>query len=76
MMWYWGSSGWGMTAVGILMMVVFWGGALALIVTLVRGAASPRADQQDAALAVLRKRLAAGEISPEDYERVRRLIGG
>lgn len=76
-MWYWGSGyGWGMTVVGILMMLVFWGGILALIVLLVRGIAGPRIGPHDAALDTLRKRLAAGEISPEEYERVRELIVG
>ena len=75
MMWYWGPAyGWGMTLIGILMMVAFWGGIFALGVLFIRSLAGPRPGQQDAAFAELRKRLAAGEITPEEYERVRKFL--
>ena len=76
MMWFWGSGySWGMTLVGIVMMLIFWGGALALVLLVVRGIAGPQTGQHDAALDMLRRRLAAGEITPEEFERVRQLVG-
>ena len=75
MMWYWGSgSGWGMTIVGTLMMLLFWGGLAFLIVILVRGFGGNR--QVDSASETLRRRLDAGEITPEEYERTRKMLQG
>ena len=77
MMWYWGSGyGWGMTVIGILMMLVFWGGIFALAVLVMRSIGGQRIGQRDAAMDALRKRLASGEITPEEYERVRKVLLG
>jgi uncharacterized membrane protein len=51
----------------------FWGVVIAAIVLLVRALGAPRIDG-DEAMKTLRKRLAAGEISPDDYERTKRLL--
>ena len=75
MMWDWGSGyGWGMVLGGSLMMLLFWGGLALLIVLLVRGFGGTR--QADNASETLRRRLAAGEITPEDYERTRKMLQG
>jgi len=56
------------------MMVLFWGGIIALVVFAVRAFARPRGTDQ--AIDVLRRRLASGEISQEDYEKTRKALQG
>jgi len=56
------------------MMVLFWGGIIALVVFAVRALAGPRGTDQ--AIDVLRRRLASGEISQEDYEKTRKALQG
>ncbi len=76
MMWYWGSGGgWGMWIVGIVMMVLFWGGVAALIIFLVRSLGGPTMQgHPDSAMETLRRRLATGEITQEEYERIRQVL--
>ena len=77
MMWYWGSGyGWGMQVFGAVMMLVFWGGFAALIVVLVRAVGRGRPTPADGAFETLRRRLAAGEITTEEYERIRKVLQG
>jgi uncharacterized membrane protein len=68
---------WGYNVVGwfwmLPVMLLFWGVVIAGIVLLIRALGAPRAGG-DEALQTLRKRLAAGEISPDDYERTKRLL--
>ena len=55
------------------MMLLFWGGVILLVVWAIRefsGAKHPG----DPAMAALRMRLAAGEISPEDFEKTRKVL--
>jgi uncharacterized membrane protein len=56
------------------MMVVFWGGVILLGVWAIRGFSGPR-QTGDSAMETLRRRLAAGEISPEDFEKTRKALG-
>jgi putative membrane protein len=56
------------------MMVLFWGGILALAVVVIRAITGPRGS--DHALDVLRRRLAAGEISQEEFEKIRKALQG
>lgn len=75
MMWDWGSGyGWGMMLGGSLMMLVFWGGLALLVVLAVRGFSGSK--QPDNVTETLRRRLAAGEITPEEYERARKALMG
>jgi putative membrane protein len=76
-----GSWGWGfgwpwLGVLWLVFAVLFWGGLIALLVWAVRASAgwhrAPRT--HDDAREVLRRRLAAGEISEEEYERIRRLL--
>jgi uncharacterized membrane protein len=68
---------WGYDAVGwfwmLPVMLLFWGVVIASIALLLRALGAPRI-RGDEALQALRKRLAASEISPDDYERMKRLL--
>ena len=66
-----GVAGW-MWLVGMVMMLLFWGGLAALIVWAVRAFARP--DRGESADDILKRRLAAGQISQEEYEKTRRLL--
>jgi uncharacterized membrane protein len=57
------------------MMLFFWGGVIVLVVFAIRALSGPR-HSGDQALETLRRRLAAGEISPEDFERTRKILQG
>jgi putative membrane protein len=70
MMWGYDTSGWFWM---VPVMLLFWGGVIAAIVLVARALGAPRT-KGDEALQTLRKRLAAGEISPDDYERMKRLL--
>lgn len=80
-----GDWGWGwsmMGALGGLGMLLFWGllvGLVAwLVVTLTRtgqGGTAPRS-QPDSALEILRRRLASGEITPQEFDALRQKLDG
>ena len=55
-------------------MVLVWGGIAALVVFVVRGISAPSG--VDRAMDVLRRRLASGEISQEEFEKTRRVLQG
>jgi putative membrane protein len=74
-MWYWGPGGaWWMWLVGVVMMLLFWGGIAALVVFAVRGLAGSRPAAPDDAMETLRRRLAAGEITQDEFERIRKVL--
>ena len=56
------------------MMVLFWGGIIALAVFAIRAFTWPRGGDQ--ALEVLRRRLASGEINQEEFEKTRKALHG
>jgi putative membrane protein len=71
-------NGWGWMAGG-LMMLIFWGGLVALVVFLVRGsdARSSRREEKRSgadALGILAERFARGEISEEEFEQRKRVL--
>lgn len=74
MMWWYGmGGGWNWLWMGGTM-VLFWGGVILLGIWAIRSfSVSHRAG--DPALDILRKRLAAGEISPEDFEKSKKVLG-
>ena len=73
MMWgYYGGWAWPWAAA---MMVLFWGALIAVIFFTIRAFATSRRPG-DATLEILKRRLAAGEISPEDYEKTRKILAG
>lgn len=81
MMYGYDTFGWGHALVGLSMMVLFWGGLIALVFFAVRwfsGGSQPAAGShgQKAALSVLEERFARGEIGNEEFlERKRHLAG-
>ena len=74
MMWPYAAGGVGWFWMTIVGMLLFWGGVVALVLWLVRRS-SPSQRTEDAALDILRRRLAAGEITLEDFERTRKALG-
>lgn len=71
MMWNYGGDGWSwlwMSGAVIVLLI----GMLFLALWAVRGGSRPNGD---ASMDVLRKRLAAGEISPEDFEKTKKALG-
>lgn len=52
----------------IVMMALFWGG----VYLLVRGAARVGARDDGSAMEILKRRFARGELSPEEFENMRR----
>ncbi len=70
----WGAGWW---ILMVVMMLAFWGLVIVGVVWLVRSrGGSPRQSPDQSALEVLDRRLAAGEITPEDYRESRDLLGG
>jgi len=67
--------GWGAWIFMSLMMVVFWGGVLAVIVWLVRSSSHPASAAPSAPttpLTIAAERYARGEISDEEFARIKR----
>ncbi len=64
---------------GGLMMLIFWGGLVALVVFLVRGFGARRSEGEekrrgDEARDILAERFARGEISEDEFEERRRVL--
>jgi putative membrane protein len=57
------------------MMLVFWGGFIALAVWAIRAISGPR-QGSDSAMATLRQRLASGQIDQEEFEKTRKILEG
>ena len=55
-------------------MLLLWGGITALAVWGIRALSGPKVPG-DTAMETLRRRLAAGEISPEDFEKTKKALG-
>ena len=74
---HWGEYGWGWgMGFGWVFMLIFWITAIAVIVfivkTITRG--ERRKEEAESALDILKKRYAKGEISSEDFERMKKDI--
>jgi putative membrane protein len=65
-----------MLSLGSLMMVLFWGGLILLVVWVIRAKGGPSANSSDRPQEVLKRRLAAGEITTDEYEKTRRVLEG
>lgn len=71
MMWYYGGGGWAWLWMS-LMMLIFWGALIAVAVWAIRSGFGQR--REGDAMNVLRRRLAAGEISQEDFDKTKRIL--
>ena len=76
-----GGWGWGMGLLGGLGMLLFWGLIIGLmvwlVVTLTRlsQSSASRSAQSDSALEILRRRLATGEITTQEFDDLRPKLG-
>ena len=81
-----GFGGWGWMIFGGLMMLVFWGGLIALVVLAIRAftnsgsqepvqAGTSSASRRNDALSILQERYARGEITKTEFEEMREDIG-
>ncbi|WP_082140441.1 SHOCT domain-containing protein [Halomonas sp. PR-M31] len=68
--------GWGHMLFGGFMMVLFWGGLIALVIWLLRGLGRRDAgvQRQPSALDLLQERYARGEIDEQEYEERKRVL--
>jgi putative membrane protein len=66
----------GMWILGSLVMVLFWGGLILLVVWAIRTSAAKREVSSDSGLEVLRRRFAAGEITQDEFDKMRRVLQG
>lgn len=73
--------GWGMGLLGGLGMLLFWGLIIGLVIwaivalTRLSQSGPNRSSAAESALDILRRRLAAGEITPQEYDELRRKLG-
>lgn len=81
-MWWGHGFSWGWMLFGGLMMLLFWGGLIALVVLVVRGLSGPTNTAgssssevtSNTALDILKERYARGEITQTEYEEMREVI--
>lgn len=66
----WYGAGWGWMVLGWISMTLFWVLVIVGVVALVR--AATRGGQSESALDILRKRYAAGELTKEQFEQMKR----
>ena len=80
MWWMDGGFHWGWMLFGGLMMLLFWGGLIALAVVIIRsfagGTSSSGQESDKPSLQILEDRYAKGEISQEEFETTRADIAG
>ncbi len=78
MMGFDGFDGYAMTpwmwVVGSLMMVLVWGALILFVIWAIRAVGGPRPVISNDALAVLKRRLAAGEITHDEYDKTRQAL--
>ena len=74
MMWPYYGDGWSWLWMAG-MMAVFWGAVVFGIVWVVRALAAQKPGVEDP-VTTLRKRLAAGEITPDEFEKTRKILQG
>jgi putative membrane protein len=61
---------------GMVMMIAFWVGLVALAFWAIESFRPRGGDGRDSALDIARRRYAAGEISREEFDQIRRDLGG
>ena len=71
----WETFGWPwLGIVWLIAFLLFWGGLLTLLIWAVRLSASSRRDNHASNEEVLRRRLANGDISPDEYEHIHSML--
>lgn len=74
----WGAGGWPWPGLlWLIAFLLFWGGLLALLIWAVRLSATSRRESDDTRESsdeILRRRLANSEITPEEYDHIRRIL--
>jgi putative membrane protein len=73
MMWGYSALNWWWMAP---MMVLFWGGAIALLVLAVRSGTGTTRGSTDKAVETLRARFASGDITEDEFEKSKRFLQG
>jgi len=66
--------GWWMV-LGSVWFVIFWGALIWLVLTIVNRAGTGGRPPEDSLLEILRRRYARGEISKEEFDRMRQELG-
>lgn len=75
MMWWGAGSGsWGDWLLTALMMLIFWGGVIAVVVLAIRGFGRPSEPGRKDAESILEERFARGEIDAEELESRRKVL--
>ena len=76
MMWNWGGLGW--MGLGFLWMILFWGAIIALIVWAIRRTTGHHINRTDtrSPIDIAKERYAKGEISKEQFERLKKDLTG
>jgi len=73
MMWFWPNWGWWGMGLGMLIMVVFWGGLIALVTwVILRLVRSGQQSSSQTPLEIAKARYAKGEISKEEFEQIKK----
>ncbi len=80
--WFWpgvsGGFGWSwLWLIWLVVALLFWAGLIALVIWAIRSTIALRRDStmtSGTAMEILRRRLAAGEITPEEFDRIRQLL--
>ena len=74
-MWFWDGNIWWLGALMMIVMIIFWGGIIALIIWAVmrftRGTGSNTPQRSDP-LDIAKERYARGEITKEEFDRIKR----
>lgn len=72
-MWYWGDFGGWWMVLGMIFMVIFWGGIIALVVWVIRRMTrqGPSSDGRTP-LDIAKERYARGEITREQFEQIKK----
>jgi len=76
MMWFWPNWGWWGMGLGMLLMIVFWGGLIALVTWIIfRLVRSGQQPSSQTPLDIAKARYAKGEISKEEFEQIKKDLG-
>lgn len=69
-MMHWNGYGWGMGVGGWLLMILFWVLIILAVIYIARAVSNGR-QKEETALDILKKRYAKGEISKEEFEKMK-----